>query len=611
MANVQRLGTSDYVVLGSVLSISLGIGVFFAIRGNNTKAGYLLGNRRMGMFSVAVSMFVTLQSAISLLGVPADVYTYGTMILYLYIGVALTYVSGLFTSLPLLYPLRITSVYEYLGMRFDSNAVRLLGTCIGMLQTLIYMAIALLSPGLALQAVAGLPLWLSIVIVGIVGTIYTSIGGIKSVVWTDVFQSMIMLGGMLTAIVLGIMKAGGVTTVARVALDGGRLQFDETDPDPRVRHTVWGLVVGGFCNWYVSLFSQTMVQRISAIGTPKGAKIAYLLNIPMVIVYGLLLTMTGLTLFGFFYELGCDPYEAGYVSNRNQLMPYFMMNLLSPYPGVTGLYLSTLFSGALSTLSSGINGLAANTVEDILRPCLQRNRTSDRVVTIIAKVLVFVYGLLAIGLAYAADSMKGPLTQSSLAAFGATGGPLLGMFLLGALIPWTNRMGALCGGVIALVLNMCLSVTAQLYGHQAPTLHPAPSYACANNSAMDNGTLFPMYTNGSTDHEVTSMAPPQSKTAPTFHIYDLSYCWYGTTGMVIAVVVGVGVSLVTGRRDPKTLDPQLVFPFVRKLCNLKSRSATVDAENYKEVSMEGASCEVEKDVACKTRQHVSSIETRF
>ncbi|XP_046560465.1 sodium-coupled monocarboxylate transporter 1-like [Haliotis rubra] len=394
----------------------------------------------MGVFSTAVSMFVTLQSAITLLGVPADVYTYGTMYAYIYVGSVLSYICGVYTCLPLLYPLKITSVYEYLGMRFDSNAVRLLGTCIGMLQTLVYMAIALLSPGLALQAVAGLPLWLSIVIVGIVGTIYTSIGGIKSVVWTDVFQSTVMLGGMLTAIVLGIMKAGGVTTVARVAQEEGRLQFNEFDPDPRVRHTVWGLVIGGFFNWYVSLFSQSMVQRISAIPTPKGAKVAYLLNVPMVIVYGILLTTTGLALYGFFHQLGCDPHEAGYVSNRNQLMPFFMMNLLSSYPGVTGLYMSTLFSGALSTLSSGINGLAANTVEDILRPCLQRNRTSDYAVTILAKVLVFVYGILAIGLAYAADSMKGPVSQSSLAAFGATGGPVLGMFLLGALIPWCNKM---------------------------------------------------------------------------------------------------------------------------------------------------------------------------
>ncbi|XP_067657594.1 sodium-dependent multivitamin transporter-like [Haliotis asinina] len=601
MMNVQVLAASDYAVLGTVLSISLGIGVYFSIRGNNTKDGYLLGNRHMGIFSMAISMFVTLQSAITLLGVPAEVYTYGTMYGYIYVGIALSYICGVYTCLPLLYPLRITSVYEYLGMRFESNAVRLLGTCIGMLQTLVYMAIALLSPGLALQAVAGLPLWLSIVIVGIVGTIYTSIGGIKSVVWTDVFQSTVMLGGMITAIVLGITKAGGVLTVARVAQEEGRLQFNEFDPDPRVRHTVWGLVIGGFFNWYVSLFSQSMVQRIFAIPTPNGAKVAYLLNVPMVIVYGVLLTITGLALYGFFHQLGCDPHEAGYVSNKNQLMPFFMMNLLSSYPGMTGLYMSTLFSGALSTLSSGINGLAANTVEDILRPCLQRNRTSDYAVTILAKVLVFIYGMLAIGLAYAADAMKGPVSQSSLAAFGATGGPVLGMFLLGALIPWSNKMGVLIGGSTALVLNMYLSINGQLYGHHAPQLHPAPTYACGNSSELHNGSMCRNFT------ILTTMVPPESKTASAFRVYDLSYCWYGTTGMLIVIVVGVGVSLITGRRDPGTLDPQLVFPVIRKLCNLRSQTATADVEHYNEVAMQGMSHEANPYSGCQ----ISSTETRL
>ncbi|XP_046560479.1 sodium-dependent multivitamin transporter-like [Haliotis rubra] len=171
----------------------------------------------------------------------------------------------------------------------------------------------------------------------------------------------------------------------------------------------------------------------------------------------------------------------------------------------------------------------------------------------------------------------------------------------------TMFQGAFIGGSTALVLNMYLSITGQLYGHHAPKLHPAPTYACTNSSTLYDGTTFLMSTNGSTQHELTSVVPPQSKTASTFHMYDLSYCWYGTTGMLIAIIVGVGVSLITGRRDPSTLDPQLVFPVIRKLCNLRSNSATADAENYKEVAIQGASSEAHKDIACKT----SSIETRL
>ncbi len=106
------LSIADYVVLGGMLALSLGIGVYFAIKSKNTREGYLLGNRQMGVVSVSISMFVTLQSAVSLLGFPSEIYTHGTMILYIFIAYSLTYVVGVYTCLPLLYPLHITSIYE-------------------------------------------------------------------------------------------------------------------------------------------------------------------------------------------------------------------------------------------------------------------------------------------------------------------------------------------------------------------------------------------------------------------------------------------------------------------------------------------------------------------
>ncbi|XP_067657928.1 sodium-coupled monocarboxylate transporter 1-like [Haliotis asinina] len=571
MAAAETLGTVDYVVLCIMLGISLGIGVFFAIREKDTKEGYLLGNRQMGVFSVAVSMFVTLSSAISLLGVPAEIYTFGSMAMYQYVAMASVYIVGMYTCLPLMYPLGITSVYEYLGMRFDSTAVRLLGTCIGMLQTAAYMAIALLSPALALQTVAGLPLWWSIVIVGLVGTIYTSIGGIKSVVWTDVFQSLIMLAGILTSIVLGVMKSGGVLNVLRIATQEGRLKLDEINPDPRVRHTLWGLLIGAFFNWFVNLFTQSVGQRTFAIKSLKGAKMSYLLNTIFMALYGLLLWATGLVLFGFFYTHGCDPYEDGDVTNRNQLMPYYVMQILSVFPGATGLYMSTLFSGALSTVSSGINALAANTVEDVLGPSLRRVR-SERLVTIVAKISVCFFGLLAIGMAYAAKSLQGPVTQMALSAFGACGGPVMGMFLLGALVPWSNKIGAFFGGLISLTLNVWMSISAQIYGARPTALPPAPMFACEED--VLNSTMT--YLNASSLYEATTMSTEKCLAKEPFSFSDVSYCWYGLAGTLTAMLLGCLISLITGRTDPKTLDPDLVFPFVRRMCKLKPPLTTDD-----------------------------------
>ncbi|XP_046379135.2 sodium-coupled monocarboxylate transporter 1-like [Haliotis rufescens] len=571
---MQTLNTPDYIVIGMMLALSFGIGVFFAVRSKNTRETYLLGNRQMGVFSVAISMFVTTQSAVSLLGYPAEIYTYGTMIIYLFISRSFTYLAGVYTCLPLLYPLRIVSIFEYLGRRFDSTAVRIYGTFLGMLQTVIYMAVALFSPALALQVSAGIPLWMSIVIVGLVGTVYTSIGGIQGVVWTDVLQSVFMLGGMVLVIVLSIGRIGTLQKVWEINHQEGRIQFDELSPDPRVRHTVWGLFLGGFFNWYVNMFNQATMQRMCAIRSMKGSKIAFLLNIPMLLIYGVLLVITGLQLAAYVFTTQCDPYEAGYITNRNQMMPYFVLDILGSYPGLAGLYMSSLFSGALSTLSSGINALAANTVADILVVPLRRS--SERTSTIIAKLAVCFYGLLAIGMAYMIRSLQGPITQMTHAVWGAGGGPVLGMFFLGAVFPKANKVGALCGGISALLVTVTLSILQELHGVKPTTLNPAPLDACPGESYLEaNSTMAfttPKILNTTFPQDYILNSHHEGLSAVPFYLYDVSYVWYGFIGFLVVLVVGVVTSWITASRYPQTVDPQLLFPFARRLWKLSSTS---------------------------------------
>uniref|UniRef100_A0A2C9K661 Sodium-dependent multivitamin transporter n=1 Tax=Biomphalaria glabrata TaxID=6526 RepID=A0A2C9K661_BIOGL len=266
-------GITDYVMLAAMLGFSLGIGIFFAIRGNKTKTKfeYLLGSREMGALPVALSLFATFHSAISLLGTPAEVYTYGTMIVYSTIVPSLSFLFMTVTSVPLFYPLKLTSVNEYLERRYNSKFVRILGTFLGIISSVSYMTISLLSPGLALQTVAGLPLWLSIVVIGLIGTFYTTIGGLKSVIWTDVFQTFIIFGGIIVILVKGSYDSGGIENVMKVAADNGRMIFDDIRIDPRVRHTVWDQSIGGFVYWASSGFSQSTVQRISSVKSPQQA----------------------------------------------------------------------------------------------------------------------------------------------------------------------------------------------------------------------------------------------------------------------------------------------------------------------------------------------------
>ncbi|KAK0070476.1 sodium-coupled monocarboxylate transporter 2, partial [Biomphalaria pfeifferi] len=354
MSNNVSLQIADYVVSAVMLFIPLAIGVFFAIKDAKklNRDEYLLGGRTMSMLPVALSIFATFASAISLMGVPTEVYYNGAMHPTFQVGFGLAHVVGYVTMIPLIYPLHVTSIYEYLHLRFQSELVRNSVLSIAMIQTFFYMAIALLTPALGLQAAAGIPLYVSVLIVGSIGTIYTAIGGIKSVVWTDAFQCCIMFTGLLVMIGKGVLLVGGVDKVWSIAEAGGRTNFHQFSPDPRTRTTWWGTLIGGCFMWLANIFNQSSTQRICSMRTMREAKMTYIINIGIFLCYGSLLFSVGIVIYAYFEHIQCDPYKAGFITNKNQLSTYFVLHVLQDLPGMSGLYMSSIFSGGLSTLSS-------------------------------------------------------------------------------------------------------------------------------------------------------------------------------------------------------------------------------------------------------------------
>ncbi|GFN78275.1 sodium-coupled monocarboxylate transporter 1 [Plakobranchus ocellatus] len=597
MSQSERVsfGTADYVLLAVMLSGSMAIGLFFAFSNRNqkTKVDYLLGGRQMSALPVCLSLFATFQSAIAILGIPTEMYTYGTMYIYNIASMFLSYLVGIYTVIPLLYPLKLTSVYEYLAMRYESRAVQLFGAVIGVISSLSYMTVALLAPALALETAVGVPLWLSIILVGAVGTIYTTLGGIKSVIWTDVFQSFFIFVGMFTVLIKGSIDVGGPKEVWRIGKETGRIVLDEVDLDPRVRHTVWNLSFGAFFYWLSTHFSQSSVQRVVSIKSKRDAYKVFVFAIPIIAIFNLVLDATGLVLVAYFHESRCDPLAAGYIQNKNQLVPYFVIHTLKTLPGLSGLYISTIFSGALSTLSSGINSLAANTVEDFLSRFL-RNK-SESIVTTTTKVFVGIFGIAVIGLAYLAKEFQGPVTQITYTSLGATNGPLLGLFILGATFPQANFIGALVGCSTGLATSLWMAIGSVAFGHPAKTLPPGPTDSCntdyikswntddyASNwttgasSLMRNITAnlnvskpadltsFPAVTKESLS--VTLQPPSVSESdGRHFSLYDVSYVWNPLIGVLITVLIGLATSLVTNQFLARKALPEakLLFPFSR------------------------------------------------
>ncbi|XP_075000805.1 sodium-dependent multivitamin transporter isoform X8 [Calonectris borealis] len=289
----------DYSIFALLLVLSVAIGLFYALSGDRqrTVQEFLLANRNMGFLPVALSLLATFQSAVAILGVPGEIYRFGTE--YWFLGCS--YLLGLLIPahifIPVFYRLRITSTYEYLELRFNKT-VRVFGTITFIFQMVIYMGVVLYAPALALNAVTGFDLWSAVLTMGLVCTLYTTLGGLKAVIWTDVFQTLVMFAGQVAVIVVGARRVGGMARVWRLAEQEGKISGIDLDPDPFERHTFWTLAVGGIF-MMLSLYgvNQAQVQRYLSARSEREAKLSCYAVFPCQQIVLCLSCLTGLVMF--------------------------------------------------------------------------------------------------------------------------------------------------------------------------------------------------------------------------------------------------------------------------------------------------------------------------
>ncbi|XP_075451466.1 sodium-dependent multivitamin transporter isoform X1 [Ascaphus truei] len=548
----MRFSTVDYIIFALLLVLSSAIGLYYALSGGKqrTTQEFLLANRSMGFFPVALSLLATFQSAVAILGVPAEIYRFGTE--YWFLGCS--YIIGLLIPahifIPIFYRLRLTSTYEYLELRFN-KAVRICGTLTFIFQMVIYMGVVLYAPALAFNAVTGFNLWGAVLTMGLVCTLYTTLGGLKAVIWTDVIQTMVMFAGQLAVIIVGTMKVGGVQEVWRIATENNKIAGINLNPDPFERHSFWALAIGGIF-MMLSLYgvNQAQVQRYLSSRSEKEAIMSCYAVFPcQQLVLGLG-CLTGLVMFAYYKVNGILDPEV--VSSPDQMVLYFVMDILKDLPGLPGLFVACLFSGALSTISSAFNSLATVTMEDLIKPHFP-GLTEARA-TLLSKFLALGYGILCLGMAYI-SSLMGSVLQAALSIFGMVGGPLLGVFCLGFFFPFTNSIGAISGLVTGLVMAFWIGIGS--FMSKIPIVSPP----------LLNATSFPEAANLTTVVMTTLLTSQAAKRSVTGlqRFYSLSYMWYSAHNSTTVVIVGLIVSLLTGPVKGRDVNPRTVYLVLPKL----------------------------------------------
>jgi SSS family transporter len=441
----------DYTIFGSYLTASVGVGLLSA-RGQKSLGDYFLAGRGMGSVMVGMSILAALFSGISYLAGPADVYRNGFAFAY---GVLAFFIATPFTSLwmlPKFYQSRYFTAYQFLEERF-ALPVRLLASGLFIFRVLLWLAAATYAPALALEKVTGFPLWLTILASGLLTTLYTALGGMRAVIWTDVMQLIVLFGGQMLIVMVAVGKIpGGLAGVWDTAVSDGRmnLSFNFSLSE---RVNFWSVLIAAtFLNLVQMSTDQVSVQRYLSAGSLKEAQRSLWIKLWFVLPVLVLFYGTGLVLYAFYKQHG-DPLAAGLIEKEDQILPYFVVTQLPR--GLPGLLIAAIYAASMSTISAGLNSLASATIVDFKQRLSGPSKASESKQVGQAKLVTVMYGALVIACAFAVSKMRGNLVESVNTVIGLVGGPLLGLFFMGMFTSRATSRGALTGcftGFISVLL---------------------------------------------------------------------------------------------------------------------------------------------------------------
>lgn len=447
------MNTLDYIVIACYIIGFLMLGWVF----KNQKSGkdYFLGGKSFGWFPLSISTAATQLSAISFISAPAFVGLKeggGMMWLTYEFGVPIAMLFLMVFLIPPMFKSGVVSVYELLEKRY-STSTRLLLSFVFLISRSFATSVMVYTVALILGSVMSIPMWMTIVIIGIVTMIYSYSGGMKAVVYGDVIQMFILFLGIIICFFYGLHYLGGWDNfIAEVNQDRlNVLDFDAYGFDGGGQFGFWPMLIGGFF-LYASYYGtdQSQVQRLfSAKDLPTVRKALLcngLMRFPITLIYCIMGLIIGTMV------IRMPEFRNLIPSDKPDLMiPIFIKEYL-PH-GVIGILLVAIFSAAMSSLSSTINSLSAVTLEDFFN---RKSKLTDEKYMVYSKLSSLFWGLVCLILAF----FVGDIADTVIEAINKIGsvfyGPILATFIAAIGLKKTNFIGANAGLVVGVMVNVYL-----------------------------------------------------------------------------------------------------------------------------------------------------------
>ncbi len=407
---------------------------------------YFLGSRNLPWWAVCFSVVATETSTLTFISIPGIAYVSNLNFLQLTFGYLLGRIIVSFIFLPAYYKGELATAYEFLGIRFGLR-MRNFSSVIFQITRLLADGVRLFATAIPLSVITGWSYPVSIAVIGVLTVIYTYLGGIRAVVWIDVIQMIIYLGG---AIVAGIFLLNhwphGWQDIVAAAQPENKFQLFNFEWGNNWREFFQGgynfitsLVGGMFLSMASHGTDQLIVQRLLTCNNLKQSQKALVTSGVLVMLQFALFLTLGLMLYAFYHGQPVGE-GTGFVTSSDEIFPKFIVEALPP--GLSGLIIAGIFAAAMSTLSGSMNSLASSSVLDIYKTRFGRGN-APRKDLFISRLMTAVWGFIFIGGAMLFKDKTNPVVELGLEIASFTYGGLLGTFLLGVFFKQVRENAAL------------------------------------------------------------------------------------------------------------------------------------------------------------------------
>jgi SSS family transporter len=456
----SKFGVIDYTTLVLYLVMLAFISYHFS-RKKKASGDYLLGSKNIPFWVAGISIMATQVSAIGFMSIPAKAY-----------AVNWAYFAGVFTwfiavpvvtraYIPFIRKLNVASAYHYLEQRFDANA-RLFAACVFTFFQLARMGLVLYLPALALAAVTPLDTITCILIMGVLSTVYTVVGGIEAVIWIEVAQAVLLFGGAIVCIILAVVGFnGGIADFFSFGIADSKFSLGQAD---------WGftsstLVVILIGNIFIRLGNltsdQAVVQRYMTTSSLKQAQRSVWADVAVSIPWAIVIYSLGTALYVFYKQ---HPDQLNPSVATDGILPMFIAQQAPA--GLSGLIIAAIFAASMSTLEGSIHSVATIFTTDFYSRF--KKDLTQKQITRVAKITTVVLGAFATGISLVLIFLD---INSILDVFQEITGLFIGastaLFLLGIFTRKANARGVLIGafssGLILYFIKMLTPLNFWLY----------------------------------------------------------------------------------------------------------------------------------------------------